>query len=120
MAAGALAYWVGSSVGWPWVLAGAAVLAALGSLVTDRLGLGDAGWIVIDEAAGAFICLIGIVELPAALVALAVFRLADIFKGLAPGVRAAETLPGGVGIMADDVVAAAYGLVVGHLVQIAY
>lgn len=76
---------------------------------------GDAGWIVIDEAAGTFLAVIGLPFWPAAIVAWLVFRIADIKKELAPGVSAAEGLPGGVGVTADDLVAGLYGLVVGHL-----
>ena len=40
------------------------------------------------------------------LVSLALFRFFDIFKPL--GIRATEKLPGGMGMMADDVVAGVY------------
>jgi phosphatidylglycerophosphatase A len=77
---------------------------------------GDAGWIVVDEAAGAFISVIGLGLVPA-LVGVLVFRAADIFKNFAPGVARAEGLPGAVGVTADDVLAGLYGLAAGHLVQ---
>ncbi|HEX6222714.1 MAG TPA: phosphatidylglycerophosphatase A [Acidimicrobiia bacterium] len=77
---------------------------------------GDPGWICVDEAAGAFICVIGLPVWPEAILAWFVFRAADIFKDLAPGVAQAERrLPGSIGVTADDVVAALYGLVVGHI-----
>jgi phosphatidylglycerophosphatase A len=76
---------------------------------------GDAGWICVDEAAGTFIAVIGLNVWPGAVVAWVVFRAADIFKGYAPGVSAAENLPGSVGVTADDVVAGLYGLVAGHV-----
>lgn len=75
----------------------------------------DPGWIVIDEAAGTFLATLGL-GVPAALVAWIVFRLADIQKHWFPGVAAAERLPGAAGIMADDLVAAAYGLLAGLVV----
>ena len=77
---------------------------------------GDAGWIVVDEAAGTFISVIGLGLIPA-IVGVLVFRGADIFKNFAPGVARAERLPGAVGVTADDVIAGLYGLAAGHLVQ---
>jgi phosphatidylglycerophosphatase A len=78
---------------------------------------GDAGWIVIDEAAGTLLATIGLSLFPA-LVAFVVFRLADIFKGDFAGVLRAEALPGATGIIADDMLAGLYGLVAGVLVAI--
>lgn len=77
---------------------------------------GDPGWVVVDEAAGALVATIGLTGWPA-LAAWTVFRLADIFKRV-PGVGAAERLPGGWGITADDVVAGLYGLAAGWLIQV--
>lgn len=110
----AIGYW------WGWeeqVIA--AVLVTSLSLWSARPFVGpegDAGWIVVDEAAGAFIAVIGLGFLPA-VVGVLVFRAADIFKNFAPGVARAERLPGAVGVTADDVLAGAYGLAVGHVVQ---
>lgn len=73
----------------------------------------DPGWIVIDEMAGTFVAVIGLSGIPW-VVAVAVARLADIFKVL-PGVSGAERLPGAVGITMDDVVAGLYGLGAGWL-----
>lgn len=114
-----LAVWLGREAGWVWVLAAAAVLVLVGTASISALYReeGDAGWIVVDEAAGAFIALVGVTALPAALAGFAVFRAADIAKRYFPGVAAAERIPGATGVMADDVVAGAYGLVVGHIVQ---
>jgi phosphatidylglycerophosphatase A len=113
------AFAIGSAWGWPWVAVGAAVLAVAGWWSAGRLHheTGDAGWIVVDEAAGAFLSLVGLATWPAALVAFVVFRFADIAKSWFPGVAAGERLPGASGIMADDLVAGLYGLVVGHVVQ---
>lgn len=77
--------------------------------------VGDAGWIVIDEAAGTLLATIGLSLFPA-LVAFGVFRLADIFKGDFAGVMRAEQLPGATGIIADDLLAGLYGLVAGLIV----
>lgn len=77
---------------------------------------GDPGWIVVDEAAGTLVSGIGL-GLPAALAAVALFRAADIFKTRFPGVARAESLPGGWGVAADDVVAGLYGLAGGWIVE---
>lgn len=119
LAAAAVGLWVGRTTGWQWVLALAVLtvvagMAAIRALYTSH---GDAGWIVVDEAAGAFLALVGITSVPAALVAFGVFRLADIFKRVFPGVARAEDIPGPTGVMADDLVAGIYGLLAGHIVQ---
>lgn len=93
----------------------AASLWSTAPFVTDE---GDAGWIVIDEAAGMFVALLGLTYSPAALVAFVVFRAADIFKGVFPGVAMAEEIAGPVGVAADDIVAGAYGLAAGHAVRL--
>jgi phosphatidylglycerophosphatase A len=85
-----------------------------GRLVGDE---GDAPWIVVDEAAGISLALIGVGTWPGIVAGFVVFRLADIFKGAFPGVAAADRLGGGVGITVDDLVAGLYGLAAGHLIQ---
>jgi phosphatidylglycerophosphatase A len=65
----------------------------------------------MDETAGTLVALVGLTGWPW-LAALLVARLADIFKVL-PGTRAAERLPGALGVTADDVVAGLYGLAAG-------
>lgn len=107
---------VGSWLGWQAQVAAAVVVAAMSlwsvsALVAEE---GDAGWIVVDEAAGTFVAVAGLPMWPA-LLAWAVFRAADIMKQFAPGVAMAERLPGAVGVTADDLVAGLYGLAVGHL-----
>lgn len=74
---------------------------------------GDPGWIVIDETAGAWLAVVGLSGWPFA-VGWMVARVGDITKW-PPGVRAAERLPGAWGVMADDLVAGAYGLAAGLL-----
>ena len=110
--------WIGSSsLGWQGQLIGAGLLiiAALWSTRTLVSEHGDAGWIVIDEASGAFVASIGLAGWPA-VIGFLVFRAADIFKSRLTGVLQAERLPGASGIIADDVVAGVYGLAIGHLV----
>lgn len=107
---------LGEIWGWQAQVAGAVVVTLVSvwsasPFVTDE---GDAGWISVDEAAGTFVCVIGLPFWPFAVIAWLIFRAADIFKNLAPGVAQAERLEGSVGVTADDVVAGLYGLVVGH------
>lgn len=104
-----------------WGQAAALALVTAASLwstdpfVTEE---GDAGWIVVDEAAGTFLALLGLGLSPAAFVAFIVFRAADIFKKVFPGVAAAEDMGGPLGVTADDLVAGLYGLVAGQAVRL--
>ncbi|MCK9401991.1 MAG: phosphatidylglycerophosphatase A [Chitinophagaceae bacterium] len=67
----------------------------------------DSSRVVIDEAAGMCISLLFIpVTLSNVLVGLILFRFFDIAKPLF--IRKAESLPGGWGVMADDVLAGFY------------
>lgn len=67
--------------------------------------------IVVDEWVGQFICFIGVEPGLGALVAgFFLFRIFDIIK--LPPVRRLEELPGGVGVVADDVAAGIIGWVV--------
>jgi phosphatidylglycerophosphatase A len=112
-----VAIWLGTYGTVPQLLATAVVLAlALWSISALVGAEGDAGWIVIDEAAGTFIATISLGWGPG-LVALIVFRAADIFKTAFPGVAYAERIPGAMGVSADDVVAGVYGLVAGLLAE---
>lgn len=117
-------------LGWS-VQVGAAAIAAVASLwsaapfTRDDPGSaagvpvkeGDPSWVVVDEAAGALLAVVGLAPVPA-IVAWVVFRLADIFKRAFPGVAAAERLPGAIGVTADDLVAGCYGLAAGWLVTV--
>ncbi len=95
------------------------VVTALSIAVSGRLAPaeGDAPWIVVDEAAGVSLALIGVSTWPGLVAGFVVFRLADIFKGAFPGVAASDRLGGGLGITADDLVAGLYGLAAAHLLQ---
>jgi phosphatidylglycerophosphatase A len=67
----------------------------------------DSNRVVIDEAAGMCISLLFIpVSWPWILAALVLFRFFDIVKPLY--IRKAESLPGGWGVMADDILAGVY------------
>jgi len=103
-------------LGWQAQVLAATVVTALSVWSSHQFrSEGDPGWIVIDEAAGTLIATIG-VGVPAAVVGLIIFRIADITKRF-PLVRAAESLPGGFGITADDVVAGVWGLAGAWIVQ---
>ena len=80
----------------------------LATLAEKHVGGKDPQWFVLDEVAGYLVVLIGLPfrepwVLAAAFVA---FRLFDITKPWP--IRKVEALPGGAGIMADDMVAAVY------------
>ena len=69
-----------------------------------RAGAHDPSSVVIDEWAGMWLALAGLPkDLPVVLSAFALFRLLDIAKW--PPMRQLERLPGGWGIMLDDVAA---------------
>lgn len=73
-----------------------------------------------DETVGQWIALIPITSLCPwweILVSLALFRFFDIFKPL--GIRAMEKIPGGLGMMADDILAGVYSAVLIFILNIA-
>lgn len=71
----------------------------------------DSNKVVIDEVAGMMLVLIFIpTKLIFILAALVLFRFFDIVKPF--GIKRAELLPGGWGVMADDVVAGIYSLII--------
>lgn len=77
----------------------------------------DPSRVVVDEMVGVWISLLAA---PAGHVwymlgAFALFRLFDIFKPL--GVRRMERLPGGIGVMMDDILAGVYGFIVLILIR---
>lgn len=70
--------------------------------------------IVIDEVAGMMIALLFVPgKIKYVLAALVLFRFFDILKPL--GIKQMEKFPAGWGVMADDVLAGIYSLVVLHL-----
>jgi phosphatidylglycerophosphatase A len=99
---------------------GAALLAvvALGTWAAGRaeriFGGKDDGRITIDEVAGQLLALIALPARPEVwAAAFLLFRVADVAKP--PPSRAAERLPGGIGVMGDDLVAALYANLAGQL-----
>jgi phosphatidylglycerophosphatase A len=84
------------------------------TIVARESGREDPGHVVIDEVAGQLFALIFLpADWPHAALALVLFRLFDILKP--PPIRQLERLPGGTGIMLDDVAA---GLIACALAQI--
>lgn len=102
---------------WEAQVVGALILvgASLWSTRSFSEAGADPGWVVIDEAAGMFVAVIGLAGWAVA-TAFVVFRVADISKRF-PGVAAAERLGGALGITADDLVAGLWALAAGWLVQ---
>jgi phosphatidylglycerophosphatase A len=104
----------------PWaLLAAAAIVFALGLWASGRYISGrddkDPAAVVIDEVAGQWLALT--LAAPGDVWQFAVgfllFRLFDISKPWPAG-YAERRLPGGLGIMADDLVAGAYAAIVGY------
>jgi phosphatidylglycerophosphatase A len=125
MASGTFGSMVGLLV-W-WAVAGLApgayafmllLVVLAGIWAADRaqaiFGRHDDGRITIDEVAGMLLSLAWLPARPeVVVVAFLLFRLFDIWKP-APA-RAAERLPGGLGVMADDLVAGIYANLGGQL-----
>jgi phosphatidylglycerophosphatase A len=85
-------------------------LLAVGTLAAQRV---EPDWgkdsyrVVIDEVAGMWVSLLFVpITTPTLLVGLVLFRFFDITKPLY--IRRMEKLPGGVGVMMDDVLAGVY------------
>lgn len=82
-----------------------------GTIVERESGITDPGFVVIDEVAGQCVTLaVTPVDVGHALAAFLLFRFFDIVKPWP--VRRLERLPGGTGIMLDDLAAGACGLLV--------
>jgi phosphatidylglycerophosphatase A len=93
---------------WPFYLILLVVLSALGlmasAIYAAELGHHDPRRIVVDEASGQLLSLIAVPATWAACgLSFILFRLFDIVKPFP--IRRTERLPGGWGIMADDLVA---------------
>lgn len=92
------------------VLAALTILAVPASGHRERLrGAKDPAEVVVDEAVGMGVALFAFPEEPAVplmLAAFLLFRLFDVWKPFPA--KAAQDLPGGWGIVADDVVAGIY------------
>jgi phosphatidylglycerophosphatase A len=100
---------------------GIAIALVLGvpaaTIVERQSGRTDPGFVVIDEVIGQWIALLGSpADWRHGLIALVLFRLFDITKPFP--VRRLERLPGGWGIVFDDVAAGLYALGVASLIRI--
>ena len=84
-----------------------------GTVAEHHFGGIDPAPVVMDEVVGMLITLAFVpVSLTGAIVGFLVFRVLDVFKPW-PSARF-ERLPGGLGVMADDGMAAIYGNAVMH------
>jgi phosphatidylglycerophosphatase A len=102
----------------------AVVLATLATLigipaatrVARASGLKDPQFVVIDEVAGQLLTLVAApLHWKSLLAGFILFRAFDILKP--PPVRQLERIPGGAGIMLDDVGAGLYAFIVMHLLR---
>jgi len=89
------------------ILTGPGIWAA--TVIEKREGIEDPGKVVVDEVIGQWVTLAGapVLNWKTFLVGFALFRLFDVLKP--PPARQFERLPGGWGIVADDVMAGVYG-----------
>ncbi|WP_210522102.1 phosphatidylglycerophosphatase A family protein [Hymenobacter terricola] len=107
---------------WPAGLLTAGLLA-LGTLAAQRM---EGAWgkdsyrVVIDEVAGMWVSMLLIpITGPRLLVGLVLFRFFDIVKPLF--IRKMEQIPGGAGVMLDDVLAGLYTTLLLHAgIQLGY
>lgn len=93
------------------------VIGVASSNAVDRIWGHDSSKVVIDEVAGMAITLLYVPQhIIFLLTGLILFRFFDIIKPL--GIRKMEKLPKGWGVMADDVLAGVYSLLVMHAVML--
>ena len=113
--AGILLWWGAHPVAEAWIIVGLLPIAIPVSTIAERSLGHDAHPIVIDEVVGQMIALWHVPHTwPWVLAGFLLFRIFDIWKPL--GAREAQRLPGGWGIVIDDVMAGLYALV---LLQVA-
>jgi phosphatidylglycerophosphatase A len=106
-----------AAVPWgPWAVLAAGVAATVigvwaAERVVQRLGAHDPQIIVVDEVAGVLITLAAAPRTWAGIIsAVVLFRLLDVWKPW-PARAAERKLPGGLGVVFDDVFAGAWGAV---------
>ncbi len=110
-----LAWWL-STMGQPAFLIGLLVVTVVGAFAADVFGRAtgkeDDQRIVIDEVAGYLMTLTPVARTPINLVlAFGLFRLFDVWKPFP--IRAIDRhVPGGWGVMADDLGAGVYGAII--------
>lgn len=96
------------SLGWFWLAAATLAVLLIGvwaaSLYEAHSGKKDASEVIIDEVAGQWsVLLVAPLSLEGLIAAFVLFRLFDITKPFP--VNKAEQITGGMGVMADDMVA---------------
>jgi phosphatidylglycerophosphatase A len=89
------------------------VVTGVGTWAADEaeraLGGKDPGVIVVDEVAGMMLSVLAVPLTPAVLLAgFLLFRIFDVVKPFPANV--AQALPGGLGVMVDDLIAGLYAL----------
>jgi phosphatidylglycerophosphatase A len=97
------------------LLAATALVIAVGIWAGARVeraaGRKDPGVVVIDEVAGMMISVLAVPRtVPVLVAAFVLFRVFDVVKP--PPAHRLQALPGGLGIMVDDLIAGAYALLV--------
>lgn len=107
LAALPIGVWMLLSMGWPVLLSVSILSYLVGIWASDRYSIRvnkkDPSEVVIDEAAGMWLTLVfASPVLWQVLLAFALFRVFDIWKPWVIG--RAEKLPGGLGIMSDDMI----------------
>ncbi len=100
------------------LIGAAAVVSAVGIWAAGReearLGVTDPRVIVVDEVAGMLLACVGQPRtLPWVLALFVGFRVLDVWKPL--GIRSLQALPGGLGIVVDDLLAGAYVSLAAHV-----
>ncbi len=110
LAALPFAWWIASTWGLPALAlaAGCAFLIGWAAASTTPEAAADPGWVVIDEVAGQ--CLTLAVVSPDLVlygIGFLLFRVFDIFKPW-PIRFLEQRIPGGLGVMVDDIAAAVY------------
>ena len=103
-----------------WLLAAAALVGAVGIWASGReearVGVHDPSSIVIDEVAGMLVACLGQPRTLGWILALfLLFRVMDVWKP--PPIRQLQVLPGGLGIVVDDLLAGVYAGVLGYLAR---
>jgi phosphatidylglycerophosphatase A len=99
-----------------WVVVATIPGIPAATIVARESGREDPGHVVIDEVAGQWLTLaVCRPDWPHALIGLGLFRLFDITKPWP--IRRLEALPGGWGIMLDDLAAGLFGAIVLLVIQ---
>lgn len=104
-------------------IAAVCLLALIGIVSAAEIGrstgVEDPSYIIIDEAAGQLITFAFLpVTLPNIILGTLAFRLFDIWKPFP--IRNLERLRGGVGVMADDLLAGIYGNIVLQVIRLLF